>query len=133
MCTLFICLTATKRQPRPTPFFRRAKVAETAFDNNSVSRSDESVNRESDEGEKRLSISAPVGVESAQGEDERMALAEENNAFARDKYFERQMDKWDRLPDGSYIKVGDILKESALHKVGIPDGGLYFDVSKIQK
>ncbi len=56
-----------------------------------------------------------------------------SNAFVEDKYYARQIDKWDSLKDGSYVTVGRIQQGSPLNQVGIPDGKLYFDVSKILK
>ena len=56
-----------------------------------------------------------------------------DTSFTKDKYFDRQIDKWSELRDNSYVKVGVIKSESALHAVGVPTGGLYFDVSKIKK
>ena len=53
--------------------------------------------------------------------------------FVKDKYFDRQIDRWSDLRDNSYLKVGEIKSNSALHAVGIPAGGLFFDVSKIKK
>lgn len=52
--------------------------------------------------------------------------------FSEDKYYARQIDKWEKLNDGSYITVGTIGDSAALHQVGIPSGKLYFDVSKIK-
>ncbi len=53
--------------------------------------------------------------------------------FVEDKYFARNADKWDNLQDGSHLKVGKITVDSVLAKIGIPNGELYFDVSKIKK
>ena len=52
--------------------------------------------------------------------------------FEEDKYYSRQIDKWDSLKDGSYIKVGNIKENSPLNTVGMPSGNLYFDVTKIK-
>ena len=54
-------------------------------------------------------------------------------SFTEDKYFARQMDRWDELADGSRIKVGTIREGSALKRVGLPTAGMYFDVGKIRK
>ena len=54
-------------------------------------------------------------------------------AFAEDKYFKRQVDRWDELSDGTRIKVGVVQKDSALNRVGIPAERMFFDVSKIKK
>ena len=51
--------------------------------------------------------------------------------FETDKYFYRMIDKYDNLKSGSYVTVGKIKKGSPINNVGIPDGNLYFDVSKI--
>lgn len=51
--------------------------------------------------------------------------------FETDKYFERQIDNFENLRNGSYITVGKIKKGSPINAVGIPEGKLYFDVSKI--
>ncbi len=55
----------------------------------------------------------------------------DSKSFDEDKYFARQMDKWDEL-DAKKVRVGTIMKGSALNRVGLPDSGLYFDVSKIK-
>lgn len=54
-------------------------------------------------------------------------------SFQEDKYFARQMDKWDELEDGARIKVGVVQEGSALNQVGLPASGMYFDVGKIRK
>ncbi len=51
--------------------------------------------------------------------------------FVEDKYFSRQIDKFETLKQGGYITVGKITGGSPLNMVGIPEGNLYFDVSKI--
>lgn len=53
--------------------------------------------------------------------------------FIEDKYFKSQMSKWETLKHGSYIKVGTIEKNHPLHKVGMPDGVLRYDVDKLKK
>ena len=53
--------------------------------------------------------------------------------FQEDKYFARQIDKWDELKDGMRIKVGVVHETSALHKVGLPAERVFFDVGKIKK
>lgn len=52
--------------------------------------------------------------------------------FTEDKYFARQMDKWDELADGIRVKVGTVREGSALNRVGLPAAGMYFDVGKIR-
>lgn len=54
-------------------------------------------------------------------------------AFTEDKYFKRQMDRWDELADGARIKVGVVREHSALNQVGIPASSMFFDVGKIRK
>ncbi len=56
-----------------------------------------------------------------------------SDRFVEDKYYARQIDKLDLLKSGGYITVGKIVKNSPVNKVGLPDGNLYFDVSKILK
>ena len=56
-----------------------------------------------------------------------------NANFAEDKYYSRQIDKFETLKSGGYITVGKINEGSPLNKVGIPNGVVYFDVSKIVK
>jgi len=51
--------------------------------------------------------------------------------FVEDKYFSRQIDRFESLKQGGYVTVGKITKGSPLNMVGIPEGNLYFDVSKI--
>ncbi|MBR2965109.1 MAG: hypothetical protein IKC34_01010, partial [Clostridia bacterium] len=53
--------------------------------------------------------------------------------FLKDKYYERQIDNLENLTPGGYITVGKVVKESPLNKVGVPEGRVYFDVSKILK
>ena len=58
---------------------------------------------------------------------------EENSSFEEDKYFSRQMDRWNELSDGNRVKVGTVQSGSALNQVGLQASGLYFDVGKIKK
>lgn len=55
----------------------------------------------------------------------------ERSNFTEDKYFARKMDKWEDL-DAKKVRVGKVEQNSALHKIGIPDTNIYFDVSKIR-
>ena len=71
----------------------------------------------------RLSAEAELSGRTASGED----------AFKEDKYYQRQLDQWEELRDGTRIKVGIVQENSALNKVGIPANSLYFDVGKIKK
>lgn len=52
--------------------------------------------------------------------------------FTRDKYYDRQIDKWEQLKRGGYITVGTVNEGSPLNQIGIPAGKLYFDVTKIR-
>ena len=70
---------------------------------------------------------------SEEDEVKKSKTSSEKTAFTIDKYYERQIDRWRELKEGSYITVGDIKEHSALSKVGMPQGRLYFDVSKIRK
>ena len=54
------------------------------------------------------------------------------DSFTEDKYFARQIDHWDELPDGTRIKVGVVRGGSALNRVGLPASRLFFDVGKIK-
>ena len=56
---------------------------------------------------------------------------QKEKSFTEAKYFSRQMDHIDDLKQGGYTVVGKIGSESPLNMVGIPDGTLYFDNSKI--
>lgn len=63
-----------------------------------------------------------------------MYQARESKAGVKeDKYYTRQIAKWDELADGTRVKVGTIQEGSAINSVGVPTGGLYFDVGKIKK
>lgn len=66
---------------------------------------------------------------SAEGKASRETASNKN--FVEDKYFGRQIDKFEDLKQGGYITVGEIVEGSPLNKVGIPHSTLYFDVSKI--
>lgn len=54
-------------------------------------------------------------------------------SFAEHKLFSGLVDKLRQLNPDSYITVGTIEKGSPLEQVGIPNGKLYFDVSKALK
>lgn len=56
----------------------------------------------------------------------------EGVSFQEDKYFARLMDKWTELQDNKRVKVGEVRRGSALHKIGLPVSGMYFDVGKIK-
>ncbi|MEA5151850.1 MAG: hypothetical protein VB039_04515, partial [Oscillospiraceae bacterium] len=58
---------------------------------------------------------------------------EENSSFEEDKYFSRQMDRWNELSDGNRVKVGTVQSGRALNQVGLHASGIYFDVGKIKK
>lgn len=53
--------------------------------------------------------------------------------FEEDKYFARQIDKWEELKHGQYVKVGVLQKENPLVLVGLQEGDLRYDVDKIKK
>lgn len=53
--------------------------------------------------------------------------------FVEEKYYSRQIDRIDDLKEGAYVTVGKIADGSPLNLIGIPEGKLYFDVSKIRK
>lgn len=53
--------------------------------------------------------------------------------FVEDKYFKAQMQKWNTLTHGSYIKVGEIKEGHPLVEVGMPHGILRYDVDKLIK
>ena len=53
--------------------------------------------------------------------------------FVEDKYFRTQMQKWDNLPRGKYVKVGEIKEDHPLVKVGMPHGDIKYDVDKLNK
>lgn len=59
--------------------------------------------------------------------------SEREEYFARDKFFDRQVDQWDKKSDGTRIKVGELKEGSALNRVGFPATGMWFDVGKIRK
>ena len=58
---------------------------------------------------------------------------ERKDLFERDKYFDRQIDKWNDLKDGARVKVGILKEGSALNRVGFPATDMWFDVGKIKK
>jgi hypothetical protein len=53
--------------------------------------------------------------------------------FVEDKYFSRQIDNLDNLKEGGYVTVGKVVKGSPLNQIGIQEGNVYFDVSKIRQ
>ncbi len=55
----------------------------------------------------------------------------ENN-FSEDKYFSKMVDKVASLNVGGYITVGTILKNGVLNTIGLNNGKLYIDVSKLR-
>ena len=57
----------------------------------------------------------------------------EGEMFEEDKYYARQIDKWESLKVGSVITVGMIKENSPLNRIGMTSGKLYFDVSKIKE
>ena len=71
----------------------------------------------------RLSAEAERSGRTVSGED----------AFKEDKYYQRRLDQWEELRDGTRIKVGIVQENSALNKVGIPAERVFYDISKIRK
>ena len=59
--------------------------------------------------------------------------ARNSESFVKDKYFDRQIDKWNDLKDGTRVKVGVLNEGSALNQVGFPATDMWFDVGKIKK
>ena len=55
------------------------------------------------------------------------------SSFKKDKYFESQIKKWEELKHGSYVKVGTLGKSHPIVQVGMPEGTLRYDVSKLKK
>lgn len=55
------------------------------------------------------------------------------SSFKKDKYFESQIKKWEELKHGSYVKVGTLGKSHPIVQVGMPEGALRYDVSKLKK
>ena len=53
--------------------------------------------------------------------------------FEKDKYYDKQIDRWQSLKEGSRIKVGIIKEKSPLNQVGFSNDTIYFDVSKLQE
>ncbi len=70
--------------------------------------------------------------EEAEGEIPEIKYSNKDN-FIKDKYYDRQVEKWESLKSGGYINVGEISVQSPINKVGLPEGSLYFDVSKLQQ
>lgn len=81
---------------------------------------------------KESSASEDVHNKIAENNVEVKKSTEKKENFRRDKYFDRQIDKWNTLT-ASYIKAGRIKAESPLNRVGISVSDVYFDVSKIKK
>lgn len=50
-----------------------------------------------------------------------------------DKYFQRAIDAWDGTSSGGRVKIGVIRKGGIYEGVGLPDGVLYMDYSKLAK
>ncbi len=59
--------------------------------------------------------------------------AKDDASFIEDKYYARRIQSIEDAPKGGYITVGTIKEKSPLNLVGIAEGTLYFDVSKVLK
>lgn len=57
----------------------------------------------------------------------------DKNGFTVDKYFNSQIDKWNELKEGGYVKVGTIGNSHPLHAIGFPAGTIRYDVTKLTK
>lgn len=53
--------------------------------------------------------------------------------LTEDKYFQRAIDAWDGTSSGGRVKIGVIRKGGIYEGVGLPDGVLYMDYSKLAK
>lgn len=53
--------------------------------------------------------------------------------LTEDKYFQRAIDAWDGTSSGGRVKIGVINKGGIYEGVGLPDGVLYMDYSKLAK
>ena len=73
-----------------------------------------------------------TGMTDRRGEVYAMRGNQNQDYFTRDKYYDRQIDKWEQLKRGGYITVGTVNEGSPLNQIGIPAGKLYFDVTKIR-
>ena len=56
-----------------------------------------------------------------------------SNYFVEDKFFRTQMQKWDSLVHGSYVKIGKIEGDHPLVRVGMPQGIIKYDVDKLNR
>ena len=129
--------TATKQ--------RKGEVGRSAVSAATVLQSDTSVNRSirknvqedaKDIYDRQINLSAQdVEASPERGGAKKgvMLSKRERAGFARDKYYDRQIQRWNDLTDGARIKVGEVKRGSALNAVGMPDTGMYFDVGKIKK
>ena len=57
----------------------------------------------------------------------------EQDQLTEDKYFQRAIDAWDGTSSGGRVKIGVINKGGIYEGVGLPDGVLYMDYSKLAK
>ena len=51
--------------------------------------------------------------------------------FLEDKYFVKRLENFENEKHGGYIRVGKILENSTLNRIGLPAANLYYDNSKI--
>ena len=70
--------------------------------------------------------------EKAEARYKKQAKKKDKESFVEDKYFKSQMQKWDSLSHGAYVKVGEVLEDHPLVKVGMPQGIVKYDVSKLK-
>lgn len=91
----------------------------------------EAFDRVAVEAVERYHEGAPAQKNTAEGGVQSMARKQVN--FEQDKYFESQVNKWESLSHGAYVKVGVIGNNSPIAAVGMPAGQLRYDVSKLKK
>ena len=53
--------------------------------------------------------------------------------FYKDKFFDFQINKWEDLKSGAYVKVGTLGANHPIVKVGMLSGSIRYDVSKLKK
>lgn len=70
-------------------------------------------------------------ADSQTSEEAKYELSKEKRKSGQDKYFARQIDKWDGEDHGGSFRVGKV--SEALLEVGIPDVDIWFDQSKAAK
>ena len=86
--------------------------------------------------ERRNTESTSTSPEQQKNTSDRGVMSAERGtkqSFEEDKYFARQIDKWENIKHGQYVKVGVLHNENPLVLVGLPSGDLRYDVDKIKK